>query len=1116
MHITTISTINCLLYKKSSTLKAWTNVPAWTTDCKTGKVETPNAMPSLNDDDSSDDSSDDEFLTPGNKGDSQDREAMIRRKLMESFYGKSMTAAEPTSKVNDDSDDDDEKGHAISAVPEKHEQSQEEEDINMTSDDLDSPYFDPDAHTSKYVVNASVHDVLEVEERLALQVRTLDSTMQTLVYENYSKFIDATDAIRSIGVSVHANEEGLGKLSKGMHVIDETSRAVEDALGTLRDAVADKLRIKRLLTRLDALLKLPATLKQQIQHGQYRLATKSYLSAHAILSKHSAGFESLKIIEVDCHSILEDMVKSLKHKLMHWSGQNAGLLHSAVSIDEDDDDANAEAVDEDDQPTKIVHAVDHSKEVQGDWIPPPEPPKSVSDIFECASTLLIVLPKEGNANDDGITFDTGLTGPEYKSAALAATIRYLERVLDSHQIELQDAMFNNGFTDDSFDKNVLPPAPEIDAPKQSKLIPTIYLDNVLEAATLYGISFSIDGVPSLTDTDRLLLMDFVNDAFTAFLSHVRSLLLERSFDEEDEDEDRELLSGDGDEAYSEISSAMTHLLRAVRDLASGLALPDVGVDVQFASSLVDQAVIVTETMVRRRVAQKFINLRFSVIEDCLAPFAREAMTHVGNSDNARVVEIVQMASVALSDGLQLVDDTVKSILTGGVVVSDLKGVDYAMVKEAVQRCCRLFAMWLASTLEILAGCESSDRNLTIDAEEKVAEGGDESADDARTSEITSTMNENEMNELQHDHINEKVDSSLDKLLEELELTSTTESRSDLILAISEMCRLAQRSVMENINQSISTDSSGSRKHNRNSDIFTSSSSSSRAKALNEQDSKAADRFLLAASRVLALYAMNRGSEAALLACRGLHEVASEEGEGLPDSPRSAIVDMLHVVKMTSIDCANVFGGERQAGPVPDPPEDELDPFNTSVSSYRSKSLSSGLSSVKGLSLDVERMFTLKVPTFPHPSHVLTFSRNNVVFVVLKIALNAIMELVRSCTFNTKGYRQLQVDVLFVRFLLPHYVKDDMLAEGSNWCTILDNVLNDVMQNAGERCNDVECLGQDKFYDPTMGESVTLQSIIRDFMRDDRVLGDHKNNGDELEKVEHITTKFLIQADSGAE
>jgi hypothetical protein len=47
-----------------------------------------------------------------------------------------------------------------------------------------------------------------------------------------------------------ANEEGLGRLSCGIHVIDEQSRSIEDALETLRGAVSEKLRIKRLLTRL--------------------------------------------------------------------------------------------------------------------------------------------------------------------------------------------------------------------------------------------------------------------------------------------------------------------------------------------------------------------------------------------------------------------------------------------------------------------------------------------------------------------------------------------------------------------------------------------------------------------------------------------------------------------------------------------------------------------------------------------------------------------------------------------------------------------------------------------------------------------------------------------------
>ena len=253
----------------------------------------------------------------------------------------------------------------------------------------------------------------------------------------------------------------------------------------------------------------------------------------------------------------------------------------------------------------------------------------------------------------------------------------------------------------------------------------------------------------------------------------------------------------------------------MRDHASGLALPNVGVDVEFAFGLVDQAVVVTETMVRRRVAQKFINLRYSVMQECLVPFfTRDAMQHVSSSDSTRVAEIDQMASVALSNGLQLIDDTAKSILTGGVVVSDLKGVDYAMVKEAVQGCGCRFAMWLAASWKILAGCKSSNPNLTIEANENSNESGDVKLEGRRgTAELNITVYENDMSvRMQQDNINERVvDARLDSsLLDDLEMSLTPESCADLILAISEMCRLAQRSVMENINQSISTDNSGSR------------------------------------------------------------------------------------------------------------------------------------------------------------------------------------------------------------------------------------------------------------------------------------------------------------------
>lgn len=45
-----------------------------------------------------------------------------------------------------------------------------------------------------------LHELLSEDKRLVQEIRALDSDMQMLVYENYSKFISATDTIRSMKV----------------------------------------------------------------------------------------------------------------------------------------------------------------------------------------------------------------------------------------------------------------------------------------------------------------------------------------------------------------------------------------------------------------------------------------------------------------------------------------------------------------------------------------------------------------------------------------------------------------------------------------------------------------------------------------------------------------------------------------------------------------------------------------------------------------------------------------------------------------------------------------------------------------------------------------------------
>ena len=45
---------------------------------------------------------------------------------------------------------------------------------------------------------SNLSELMESEQKLYKQIQSLDSEMQTLVYENYNKFISATETIQKV------------------------------------------------------------------------------------------------------------------------------------------------------------------------------------------------------------------------------------------------------------------------------------------------------------------------------------------------------------------------------------------------------------------------------------------------------------------------------------------------------------------------------------------------------------------------------------------------------------------------------------------------------------------------------------------------------------------------------------------------------------------------------------------------------------------------------------------------------------------------------------------------------------------------------------------------------
>ncbi|RKP33228.1 Vps51/Vps67-domain-containing protein, partial [Dimargaris cristalligena] len=77
---------------------------------------------------------------------------------------------------------------------------------------LNSAKFEPKRYTHSLLMDQPLASLLQQTNRLAQETRQLDGEMKTLVYENYSKFISATETIGRMKTDVDDMDAEMTKL----------------------------------------------------------------------------------------------------------------------------------------------------------------------------------------------------------------------------------------------------------------------------------------------------------------------------------------------------------------------------------------------------------------------------------------------------------------------------------------------------------------------------------------------------------------------------------------------------------------------------------------------------------------------------------------------------------------------------------------------------------------------------------------------------------------------------------------------------------------------------------------------------------------------------------------
>jgi len=180
--------------------------------------------------------------------------------------------------------------------------------------DINSSSFDCAQYVSDLLAVRTLPELMAQQNTLVSETRALDRDMQDLVYNNYNKFISATDTIRTMRESVGEMETAMNRLVTDMKQMGGSSAIVNENLQENRGKIEKLVGVKRLLIKLEFLFELPLRLKRAMELDALSQAVRYYTMVSGVLTKYGR-IPSIHAIRLEADAIMDKLKEQLRNTL---------------------------------------------------------------------------------------------------------------------------------------------------------------------------------------------------------------------------------------------------------------------------------------------------------------------------------------------------------------------------------------------------------------------------------------------------------------------------------------------------------------------------------------------------------------------------------------------------------------------------------------------------------------------------------------------------------------------------------------------------------------------------------------------------------------------------------
>eukprot|EP01071_Lankesteria_metandrocarpae_P007588 Lankesteria_metandrocarpae@DN4721_c0_g1_i2.p1 len=196
--------------------------------------------------------------------------------------------------------------------------------------DLDSPQFDAPTYFQYVIDNMSLKQVLSEGNRLKRDISTYGGEIQSVVYENYGRFLSTTEMVVNMSNNVATLESSVAQLQTRIDCIQSTSERVDSIVAKRATKIEELMSIRKLLNQLKDVLALPRGMLEKMASNDFVAALQLFNDCAALLKGH-CDIECMKLLAVKALNLASKCEVRLCAQLAPPSA--SGANQGATAID---------------------------------------------------------------------------------------------------------------------------------------------------------------------------------------------------------------------------------------------------------------------------------------------------------------------------------------------------------------------------------------------------------------------------------------------------------------------------------------------------------------------------------------------------------------------------------------------------------------------------------------------------------------------------------------------------------------------------------------------------------------------------------------------------------------